>query len=210
MTITGRREDVLAEAAALLGARHVAFDASDPAQVTKALTGLPEHVDVLVNNAGGNPAFDRKGDDLESVRAEWLANFEANVLTAVLTTTALTPRLADHARTVTIGSIAARQGSGSYGGAKAALEVWTATICRDLGPRGITANVVAPGLVEGTGFFRGTLTDQRRGTLIANTQTGRAGNLDDVAATVAFLASPEAGHITGQIVHVNGGAYLGR
>jgi 3-oxoacyl-[acyl-carrier protein] reductase len=73
-------------------------------------------------------------------------------------TTALTPRFTADARIVSIGSIAARRGAGSYGAAKAAVEAWTA----------------------------------------------------DVAATVAFLASPEAGHITGQVIHVNGGAYLGR
>lgn len=81
---------------------------------------------------------------------------------------------------------------------------------RHLGPRGITANVVSPGLTLGSEFFRDRLTEERAQRLIAETRTKRAGTTADVAATVAFLASPAAGHITGQVIHVNGGAYLGR
>lgn len=197
-------------AASLLGARAVPFDASDPAAVEGALADLPERVDVLVNNAGGNPAFDHDGDDLAAVAELWQANFAANVLSAVLVTTALTPRLVDNARIVNLGSIAASQGAGSYGAAKAAIESWTAGISRELGPRGITANVVAPGLIENTEFFRGTLTDERRGTLVMHTRNKRAGTLDDVAELVGFLGSPGAGHLTGQVIHLNGGAHLGR
>ena len=211
VTITGRRENVLAEAASSLGVHYVAFDASDPAAVTGALTDLPDRVDVLVNNAGGNTDIGGvSAGDLAAVAAGWTANFRANVLSAVLMTNALIPRFPDNARIVTIGSIAAPQGSGSYGAAKAAIESWTAGISRDLGPRGITANVVAPGLIEGTEFFRGNLTDQRRATLIANTRNKRAGTVTDAVETVTFLASPGAGHLTGQVVHLNGGAHLGR
>jgi 3-oxoacyl-[acyl-carrier protein] reductase len=207
VTITGRRAQVLSEAASLLGVRSVPFDASDPAAVTAALADLPQRVDVLVNNAGGNTDLEREA---ESDLATVAANFAANVLSAVLVTAALTPRLADNARIVSIGSIAASNGAGSYGAAKAAVESWTADLSRALGSRGITANVVAPGLIEDTEFFRGTLTDKRRATLITHTRTKRAGRLEDVAETVAFLASPGAGHLTGQVIHLNGGAHLGR
>jgi 3-oxoacyl-[acyl-carrier protein] reductase len=71
----------------------------------------------------------------------------------------------------------------------------------------ITANVVAPGFIDGTEFFRGGMSDQRRATLIGQTANGRAGTADDVAATVLFLASPAARHITAQTIHVNGGAF---
>jgi 3-oxoacyl-[acyl-carrier protein] reductase len=213
VTITGRREGVLADAAQRLGVRHVAFDASDPAAVEKALARLPERVHVLVNNAGGNTdlgAEPPRPGDLAAVAASWRAMLEANLLSAVLVTTALAPRLADHGRVVTIGSIAARRGAGSYGAAKAAVEAWSASVAADLGPRGITANVVAPGLVLETEFFGDRLTEQRRQRLVAETRNGRAGTPEDVAAAVRFLCSPEAGHLTGQVVHVNGGAYLGR
>ncbi|MFD1149386.1 SDR family NAD(P)-dependent oxidoreductase [Saccharothrix hoggarensis] len=203
VVITGRRADVLERTAGEIGARAVAFDAADQASVDAALPHLPERVDVLVNNAGGLA-------DGDGLKQEWLAMYEANVVTAVLVTTALGPRLADQARVVTIGSIAGRRGGGSYGAAKAAVEAWTAELAFKLGGRGITANVVSPGFVDDTEFFGGGMTERRRETLVAETANGRAGTPADVAATVAFLASPEAGHITGQVIAVNGGAHLGR
>jgi len=248
VTITGRREGVLKEAVAGLGAmaergsvaaaepgalaergsveaaepgamaelssvEYVCFDASDPGAVFSALELLPERVDVLVNNAGGNTDFDRepvRDGDLAGLAAAWRANLDANLLSAVLVTAALAPRLAPDARIISFSSIAARRGAGSYGAAKAAVEAWTADVAAELGPRGITANVVSPGLTLGSEFFRGRLTDARRERLVAETRTGRAGTTADVAATVMFLASHAAGQITGQVIHVNGGTYLGR
>jgi 3-oxoacyl-[acyl-carrier protein] reductase len=122
----------------------------------------------------------------------------------------LTPRVADDARIISLSSIAARRGAGSYGAAKAAVEAWSADVASELGPRGITANVVSPGLTLGSEFFRDSLTDARRQRLVDETRNGRPGSTADIAATVMFLASPSAGHVTGQVVHVNGGAYLGR
>jgi 3-oxoacyl-[acyl-carrier protein] reductase len=222
VTITGRREHVLKEAAGGLAAvaerssgvaGYACFDASDPAAVSAALELLPTRVDVLVNNAGGNTDFDRepiRDGDLAGLAAAWRANLDANLLSAVLVTAALTPRLTRDARIISFSSIAARRGAGSYGAAKAAVEAWTADLAAELGPRGITANAVSPGLTLGSEFFRDGLTDARRERLIAETRTGRAGTTADVAATVMFLASPAAGHLTGQVIHVNGGAYLGR
>ncbi|YCK42324.1 SDR family NAD(P)-dependent oxidoreductase [Actinomadura sp. ATCC 39365] len=212
VTITGRREHVLKEAAARLGAAYVPFDAASPAAVKDALDSLPAHVDVLVNNAGGNTNLDRgQSGDLADVAEAWWANLNANLLSAVLVTTALAPRMGEGGRIVSIGSIAARgTGSGSYGAAKAAVESWTADLAAELGPRGITANVVAPGLVMETEFFRGRLTEEGIRARVQNTRNGRPGTPSDVADTVLFLASAGAGHMTGQVLHLNGGAYLGR
>ena len=212
VVVTGRRTQALEDAASSVGAEAVAFDAADPVAVNSALDRLPAHVDVLVNNAGGNTDFasaEPEPGDLVGLAAQWQANLEANLLSAVLVTAALRPRLGPDARVVSLGSIAAHFGAGSYGAAKAALQTWNLSLAADLGSGG-TANVVSPGLTEGTEFFRGTLDEARRDRLVAATRTGRAGTVDDVAAAVAFLASPAAGHITGQVLHVNGGAFTTR
>jgi 3-oxoacyl-[acyl-carrier protein] reductase len=142
----------------------------------------------------------------------WTANFEANVLTAALLTEALRDLLARDSRVVLLSSIAALRGSGSgsYAASKAALHPYAADLARSLGPLGATVNVVAPGFIDDTEFFAGRMTDDRRSTLAGQTLNGRAGSPADVAATVFWLASAAAGHITAQIIQVNGGAVPGR
>jgi 3-oxoacyl-[acyl-carrier protein] reductase len=210
VVVTGRRPEPLAAAVAEIGdrVRAVPFDASDPAQVERALPSLPDAVDVLVNAAGGNTDIGSPDPQtLTDLAAAWQANFDSNVLSALLVTTALRPRLARGGAVISFSSIAAhRAGAGSYSAAKAAVEAWNLTLARDLGTDQITANIVAPGFIDGTEFFRGRMTDERRQMLIAQTANGRGGMPEDIAATVLFLASPGASHITGQLIHVNGGA----
>lgn len=172
---------------------------------------LPAAVDVLVNCAGGNTDFDRPEPvDLESLAANWRANLDANLISAVLTTAIVRGRLSDGAAVINVGSIAADKGAGAYGAAKAALASWNVDLAAQLGPDGITANVVAPGYIADTEFFRDRLTDERRLTLIDSTSTRRAGRPQDIAATVRFLASAGARQITGQVIAVNGGDHTTR
>ena len=113
-------------------------------------------------------------------------------MTAVLTTTAFRPVFAEGAAVVNVGSIGAEHARGSYGAAKAAVAAWTVGFSSILGPRGITVNTVSPGPIVDTDFFRGTLSDERAASFVAETHTKRAGTPDDVAAAVFFLASPGA------------------
>ncbi|MFD4632497.1 SDR family NAD(P)-dependent oxidoreductase [Streptomyces sp. NPDC058284] len=220
--VTGRRSEPLDRLAAETGVRGLVCDHTRPEALTSLLAELPRQIDVLVNNAGGNTDFDdASAQDLElgeeadlvAYAQAFRANLDANLVSAALTTRAVDSRLAAGGAVVHIGSIAANRGSGSYGAygaSKAGLSTWNLDLARTLGPRDITCNVVAPGYIADTEFFRGRLPDERREQLVAATATGRAGTPADIAETIAFLASPGARHITGQVLHVNGGAYTTR
>lgn len=208
--LAGRRPAPLEEVARGLGdlVTWQTCDVTEPAEIERWRLTLPERVDVLVNNAGGNTDFDRPAPaDLAGVADAWRANLSANLISAVLVTEALRERLAPGGAVVSLGSIAADRGAGSYGAAKAAIAAWNVDLAREIGPGGVTANVVSPGYTERTEYFRDRLTDQRRGRLIEETATKRPGTPDDVAAAIHFLASPAARQITAQVLAVNGGAH---
>jgi 3-oxoacyl-[acyl-carrier protein] reductase len=211
VVITGRDAARLAETAREIDAEPVVCDGADPRQVAALAEAIGSDLDVLVNMAGGNTDIGRpQPSTLAEVAAAWRANLDANLLSAVLTTTAVLDKLRPGGSVINVGSIAAEYAGSSYGAAKAALHAWTAGLSAEVGPRGLTANLVSPGYIEDTDFFRGTMTEQGRQRRIANNHNGRAGTPDDVAATVEFLASTGARHITGQTVHVNGGAHTTR
>lgn len=215
--LLGRRAEVL-EKAGVPGALTRAADLSDPAAVRGVARFVAEElgtVDVLVHSAGGAGYLEPESgsdDPLDAVAHAWTVNFRLNTLTAVLLTEALKDRLAEPGgRLLFLSSIAAYRGSGSgaYAAAKAALHPYAHDLARQLGPRGITVNVVAPGYIEDTGFFGDTMTEERRARLIEETSDKRAGTPGDVAATLHWLASPGAAHITSQVIQVNGGAERG-
>lgn len=224
--LVGRRSGVLDEAAKALADEDgvtgeiatVSADLSDPGDAERVRAEVERRygrVDVLVANAGGNAEIGAPDDvpgGLAGVAWRWKANFECNVLTCVLLTEALRDLLQQQARRVVlISSIAAYRGSGtgSYAASKAALHPYAYDLAGQLGAHGATVNVVAPGYIEDTEFFGGRLSEERRGTLISQTDTGRAGTPADVADTVHWLSTPGAGHVTGQVVQVNGGAQHG-
>lgn len=215
--LLGRRAEVLRKAE-VPGALTYAVDLSDPGGVRGAAAFVGRElgaVDVLIHSAGGAGHLEPGAgtdDPLETVAYDWTLNFRLNTLTAALLTEALRERLATPGgRLLFLSSIAAYRGSGivPYAAAKAALHPYAFALARELGPRGITVNVVAPGYVEDTDFFGDRMDDQRRERLIAETATGRAATPEDVAATLQWLASPGAAHITAQVIQVNGGAERG-
>ena len=192
-------------------------DLTDPEAAEQLAAELAERcarLDVLVAAAGSNVTLDARAGQLDGLTGtawHWLENFRGNTLTAVLLVEALRPLLVDGGRIVLLSSIAAFRGSStdSYAGAKAALHPYAFDLAAQLGPRGITVNVVAPGYVTETEIFRGRLSAERARALVAETRTGRASTPADVADAVGWLASPAAGQVTAQIVQVNGGAERG-
>ena len=219
VVIVGRRTDVLDAAAERISTEcgragavtAVTADLTDPGQldrVVAAVGGRP--VDVVVNNAGGY--LGGNTDTLAGVAAQWRANLDANVLTAVLLTEALRPALRrPGGRVILLSSIAAqRGGGGAYSAAKAALHGWAYDLAAQLGPEQITVNVISPGYVAETEFFGDRMTAEGHAQRVAATLVGRAGVPADIAAAVRYLASPAAGYVTGQVLGVNGGSVLGR
>lgn len=219
--LVGRRLGPLEETAADLRAANPdvevtvhSADLSDPVAVGNAAAEitLTGGVDVLVLNAGGNFGVGG-GSDLASVAQSWRADFEGNVLTTVLLAHALKPHLtAPGGRVIAMSSIAGIRGSGAYGGAKAAVNAWVWTEANALAASGITVNAVAPGFVPDTDFWRERVAADPAvaQSRIEQIPMGRPGTPEEVAEAVSYLASPQAGWTTGQILQVNGGAALGR
>lgn len=217
VVILGRRAEVLAEAADTLdggpGTGRVTWrqvDLTDPVAVqalTDDLGDLYGTVDALVNNAGGTSGSTPA--DLSAVAQAWRSAYDQNVLSAVLLTHALVPLLRrPGGRIVLIGSMTSRTGGGAapYGAAKAALNGWVVSLSAAHAADGISANVVLPGYVPGTGLGGGfEMPQELHDRVVSRIAAGRAGRPEDTAALVRFLASEDAGFLTGQVIEVNGG-----
>jgi 3-oxoacyl-[acyl-carrier protein] reductase len=220
VVLLGRREDVLRKAADALNGQYgqstaswYAADLADPEQVgavREFITADETPVDVLVANAGGNAAREHDGT-LASIADSYRDNFDANVLTAVLLTEALLPHMRrPGGRIVQLSSIASLRGPGSYGGSKAWVNTYTYALAQRVGPEGITVNAIAPGFVGDTEFFGARATPEFIASRVGQTLTGKPGHPSEIAAAVRYVASPEAAYLTGQLLHINGGAALGR
>ena len=210
VTVTGRDAAARDDVEQALGVRALPIDAERPEEIERLRDAFDDGLDVLVNNAGGFVGSAPAGASLTEIAAAWRRDLDRNLLSAVLSVAALEPKLRSGGSIVSIGSIGAEYAGNAYSTAKAALQAWNAGLSAQVGPRGITANVVAPGFIDGTDLFDGKMTDTRRDNLISRTHNGRAGTAEDVAGVVRFLASPAARHLTGQTIHVNGGAHTTR
>jgi 3-oxoacyl-[acyl-carrier protein] reductase len=186
---------------------HAAEAASTDALVAEMETagGLPT---ILVNNAG----IARDALILRMKPEDWEQTLAVNLSAVFRLSKACLRRMLKerHGRIINIGSVVGSIGNPGqvhYSAAKAGLIGFTKALAREVASRNITVNTVAPGFIE-TDMTR-ALDEAQRAGYLTQIPVGRFGAAEEVAQAVAFLASREAGYITGQTLHVNGGLYMG-
>jgi len=182
-------------------------DADSATGVIETITTLASAPTILVNNA----AVTRDQLLMRLKDEDWLEVLDTNLTGAMRLSRACLKGMlkARGGRIVSISSVvgySGNPGQTNYAAAKAGLAGFSRALAREIAARGITANVVAPGFID-TDMTR-ALDQQQRERLTETIPLGRLGQPDDIAATVAWLASPAAGYITGQTIHVNGGMYM--
>lgn len=188
----------------------MSLDVNDAAQVEATLKAVGEKygdVSVLVNNAGitRDTLLMRMKDD------DWDAVISTN-LTSVfrMSQAVLRPMMkARVGRIISISSVVGHMGNAgqtNYAAAKAGMTGFTKSLAAEVGSRGITVNCVAPGFIETD--MTAELSEDITNKMLARIPLGRLGSVKEIAATVAFLASPSAAYITGETIHVNGGMLM--
>jgi 3-oxoacyl-[acyl-carrier protein] reductase len=208
----GENARAVAEAIAASGGRAeaVALDVTDAGSAEQIVTETMERhgrVDVLVSNAG----IARDQLLLRMKREDWDAVLATNLTAAfALTQAVLKPMIRQRAgRIICISSVVGQSGNAgqaNYAASKAGLVGFAKAVALEVASRGITVNVVAPGLIE-TDMTR-AITESARNDWASKIPLRRLGTPDDVASAVCFLASDEASYITGQVLAVNGGMYM--
>jgi 3-oxoacyl-[acyl-carrier protein] reductase len=191
-------------------AERIAFDVADPDSVDrhiKEVAARHGRIDILVNNAG--ISIDQlllrvSAKDLEMT---WATNVNGAVYCAKA---CIRPMMKNRwGRIINLSSVVAESGNAGqavYASSKAALLGLTRSLAREYASRGITVNAVSPGFIETD--MTADLPDAARQGIVDQTPLGRIGRPEEVAAAVVFLASEEAGYITGQVVRVNGGMHV--
>jgi 3-oxoacyl-[acyl-carrier protein] reductase len=186
------------------------LDVRDPASIEAAVARLGETLGaptILVNNAG----ITRDTLLMRMKDADWDAIIDTNLSSAYRLCKACLRGMtkARRGRIINISSVVAAMGNAgqtNYAAAKAGMIGFTKSLAREVGSRGITVNCVAPGFID-TDMTR-ALDEAQRAALLTAIPLGRLGAPEEVAAAVSFLASPQAGYITGETIHVNGGMHM--
>jgi 3-oxoacyl-[acyl-carrier protein] reductase len=209
VALAGTRVAVLAALAEELESRaHVVpADLTDPAapdSLLREAEAAMGRVDILVNNAG----ITRDNIALRLRDEDWQAVVDVNLTAAFrLTRAALRGMVRRrHGRVISISSvvgITGNAGQANYAAAKAGLIGMTKSLAAETASRGVTVNCIAPGMI--TTAMTERLSDEQRGRIAAAIPMGRFGKSDDIAAAAVYLASAEAGYMTGQTLHINGG-----
>jgi 3-oxoacyl-[acyl-carrier protein] reductase len=211
--LEGTRRDIEGAGGAALA---VIVDLAAPAQVELAVTRIEETFGpplVLVNNAG----FARDAPLAEASVADWDDIHTVQLRAAYLLIRRLAPAMAAarFGRIVQISSLSARGHAerANYCAAKAGMHGLIRSLAVELGPSGITANAVAPGLIrtrmtEATARRRGLTLEAHLADAVSRVPARRAGTPEDIAAAVSYLASAEAGFVSGQVLYVSGGAAI--
>jgi 3-oxoacyl-[acyl-carrier protein] reductase len=186
------------------------LDVTDGASVEALIESIVKNhagLSILVNNAGitRDQLLMRMKDE------DWQAILDTNLTSVYRTSKAVmrTMMKARRGRIVNIASVVGvtgNPGQTNYAAAKAGIIAFSKSLAREVGSRGITVNVVAPGFID-TDMTRALTEDQRK-SLEGTIALGRLGEASDIAHAVAFLASPAASYITGETLHVNGGMYM--
>lgn len=199
---------------ALVGAgvagRGLVLDVASAASVEacfKDIEGREGAPSILVNNAG----VTRDGLLLRMNAEDWRTVIETDLSAVYRTSRAVMRGMmkARRGRIINIASVVGVMGNAgqtNYAAAKAGMIGFSKSLAREVGSRGITVNVVAPGFIVTD--MTDALAEAARGALLAQVPLGRLGSPGDIAHAVAFLASPRAGYITGETLHVNGGMYM--
>ena len=188
----------------------LAVDVSDTAAVDAAAKGILElagRVDILVNNAG----VTRDNLLMRMSEEEWDTVLNTNLKGAFNFTRAFSrPFIRQRSgRIINIASVIGligNAGQSNYAASKAALIGFTKSIAKELAPRGITVNAIAPGFIETD--MTAALDDKVRESIIGNVPLGRFGSPDDIAHAAVFLAMEPSGYITGQVLTVDGGMVM--
>ena len=176
-------------------------------KLIEAVAGEFGPISILVNNAG----ITRDQLLMRMKEEDWQAILDTNLSSVYRTSKAVLRGMmkARKGRIISIASVVGvtgNPGQANYAAAKAGIIAFSKSLAREIGSRGITVNVVAPGFID-TDMTR-SLTEEQRNALLAQIALGRLGAPDDIAEAVTFLASPAAAYITGETLHVNGGMYM--